>query len=467
MSWITDLFKKKETKNTNDLNLTGNYSLNGTNTTTNNSGLNNPFAKKTTSTSLTTPTTQAKSKVNITNLINKSSNPYGFSSQNNTNADLSPTSLINKINKTSNVSSTPTSLINKTKDSQPTAFQQYLNSINKIAGNQKTNNATNLANAEKYYTNLYDTTNQSLLGQIPEGQQDLENYKASQQARVEKAKAALPGQEETVNTDYGAAQKVRAQTRNESEARLKNQFAGMNASDSYGAGSLTSELSGLENTFNAETASADVKRLDQIFKLRQDVTDVETEADSLVAAEELKLRSTIRSIQSQVGLNNIEKQNLIQQAYQASQDKVDEIDAYLAQLQYQQTETSGTKSTTGKVAAKDANIAKSGIDAIANIRSFISQNPNINKDINPLSSREYKATITNASDLIGRLRSGGAIQEAEEKRFRSLLPTYWDDANAINYKLNQLEQEFSNLLGVQTGGDELDAESLAYILSQL
>lgn len=350
---------------------------------------------------------------------------------------------------------------------QPTAFEQYQNSINKIAEGQKSRNAANLADTEKYYGNLYDTTNKSLLDQIPEAQQGFENYKAGQQARVAKAQAALPGQEETVNTDFGAAQKLRAQTRNESEARLKNQFAGMNATDSYGAGSLTSELSGLENTFNAETASADVKRLDQIFKLRQNVTDVETEADSLVAQEELNLKSTIRSIQSQVGLNNIEKQNLIQQAYQASQDKVDEIDAYLAQLQYQQTETSGTKSTTGKVAAKDANIAKSGIDAIANIRSFISQNPNINKDINPLSSREYKATITNASDLIGRLRSGGAIQEAEEKRFRSLLPTYWDDANAINYKLNQLEKEFNNLLGNQTGGDELDAESLAYILSQL
>lgn len=461
-----NLFKKKDN---NYLNLTGNYSLNGNNTTTTNNTIgltSNPFAKKTTNT-LSLPTTSTKPTVNLTEQVKRTANPFGFSDQNNEQYDLSPTSLLNKYKTSSTTSSVPIGLNNDTATTkQPTAYEQYLSSIQKIADSQKSRSATNLADTEKYYGNLYDTTNQSLLGQIPEAEQSFENYKTAQQARVAKAKAALPGQEETVNTDFGAAQKVRAQNRNESEARLKNQFAGMNATDSYGAGSLTSELSGLENTFNAETASADVKRLDQIFKLRQDVKDVEDEADSLVAQEELNLRSTIRSIQSQVGLNNIEKQNLIQQAYQASQDKVDEIDAYIAQLQYQQT-ISGTKSTTGKVAAKDANIAKSGIDAIANIRSFISQNPNINKDINPLSSREYKATITNASDLIGRLRSGGAIQEAEEKRFRSLLPTYWDDANAINYKLNQLEQEFSNLLGVQTGGDELDAESLAYILSQL
>lgn len=350
---------------------------------------------------------------------------------------------------------------------QPTAFEQYQNSINKIAEGQKSRSAANLADTEKYYGNLYDTTNKSLLGQIPEAQQGFENYKAGQQARVAKAQAALPGQEETVNTDFGAAQKVRAQTRNESEARLKNQFAGMNATDSYGAGSLTSELSGLENTFNAETASADVKRLDQIFKLRQDVKDVEDEADSLVATEELNLKATIRAIQSQVGLNNIEKQNLIQQAYQASQDKVDEIDAYIAQLQYQQTNT--TPTTTANEARDTISLIDEvlGSDNLKGVTGI-----SIANRIPGTASFTLQQKINQIKDKLalaarGQLKGQGQISDMETRMLQNAVSALNSGMNEADFRaeLNKIK----SILGRDNNiaDDSLSQDQLSYILSNL
>jgi hypothetical protein len=49
----------------------------------------------------------------------------------------------------------------------------------------------------------------------------------------------------------------------------------------------------------------------------------------------------------------------------------------------------------------------------------------------------------NLSDLIGRMRSGGAINKDEEKRFLKLIPRFGDEEKTIKYKLNQLNKEFA------------------------
>jgi len=471
------VFDKKKDKKENDYsNFVGNYSLNGNNSTTNsgnNSGnnYNNPFGKKTVSQILSskissTPENNLSQKVTTNNNAGNILSQYKNFGQTNVNAGqtsnkTSPVSFLAKYNLLGQKTATSTP-----KTETPSAFQQYLNSIQTIANKQKENNALGLENSEKYYNKLYDTTNQSLLGQITEGNQNLENYKAAQQARVAKAEAALPGQEELVNTGYGEAQKVRAQTRGESEARLKNQFAGMNASDSYGAGSLTSELSGLENTFNAESAGAEVKRLGDIFGLRQNLQDVKDEADSLVATEETNLNSTIRAINSQVGLNNIEKENLIQQAYQTAQGKVDEIDNYIAQLQYQNTGTS----TTGSNEAQDTvNLIDEvlGAENLAGVTGI-----SIANKIPGTTSYTLQQKINQIKDKLalaarGQLKGQGAVSDYESKMLQNA-------ATALNTGMNEADfkTELNKIKGIlqrnnNLATDTLTTDQLSYILSQI
>jgi len=49
----------------------------------------------------------------------------------------------------------------------------------------------------------------------------------------------------------------------------------------------------------------------------------------------------------------------------------------------------------------------------------------------------------NLSDLVGRMRSGGAINKDEEKRFLKLIPRFGDGEEVVKYKLNQLNKEFA------------------------
>jgi hypothetical protein len=59
--------------------------------------------------------------------------------------------------------------------------------------------------------------------------------------------------------------------------------------------------------------------------------------------------------------------------------------------------------------------------------------------------KQLRAVRTNLADVIGRLRSGGAINTDEEKRFKSLLPGLADDAKTTQFKLEQLKREISTV----------------------
>jgi hypothetical protein len=57
-------------------------------------------------------------------------------------------------------------------------------------------------------------------------------------------------------------------------------------------------------------------------------------------------------------------------------------------------------------------------------------------------ARTYGNAITNLADVIGRLRSGGAITSDEEKRFRGFLPKGIDSETTIRNKLKSIELMF-------------------------
>jgi hypothetical protein len=106
------------------------------------------------------------------------------------------------------------------------------------------------------------------------------------------------------------------------------------------------------------------------------------------------------------------------------------------------TQAKGLNSTQ----LQQANNAQSGVDSLNTIYSTLQSNPNASKlaslpggslTSSLTGTGEYKAAMANATDVIGRLRSGGAINADEEKRFRSLLPGAFDDNRTVQYKLGQ------------------------------
>lgn len=100
--------------------------------------------------------------------------------------------------------------------------------------------------------------------------------------------------------------------------------------------------------------------------------------------------------------------------------------------------------------------AKSGLDSLATIRGDIGDGKR-----QVVEDRTYKAAEANLSDVIGRLRSGGAITGDEEKRFKSLLPSILDSHQTATNKLNTLENLLTGVLQSNSssssgGGDDID-----------
>lgn len=112
---------------------------------------------------------------------------------------------------------------------------------------------------------------------------------------------------------------------------------------------------------------------------------------------------------------------------------------------------------------QQANNAQSGLDSLNTIQSILQQNPNTAKlaslpggsfTQSLTGTGEYSAAIANATDVIGRLRSGGAINADEEKRFRSLLPGTFDDPNTVRYKLQTLSSLFNRFINPNAASND-------------
>lgn len=112
--------------------------------------------------------------------------------------------------------------------------------------------------------------------------------------------------------------------------------------------------------------------------------------------------------------------------------------------------------------------ANAGLQSLQTIRDQLKNDPSVQgkevfaQTFNPfgVTSRatgtgKYDAAITQAKDVIARLRTGAAISNSEEKRFTAMLPQPADSADVVNQKLNLLE----NALGTvaqRVGGNSAD-----------
>ena len=105
----------------------------------------------------------------------------------------------------------------------------------------------------------------------------------------------------------------------------------------------------------------------------------------------------------------------------------------------------------------------SGLSSINTIRQQLATDKNIlAKAALPgsLGARTWTSAVGNAADVIGRLRSGGAINEDELKTFKSFLPQLGDNQKDINYKLGELEKLFNQIAGRSNPGSTKSGDPL-------
>lgn len=211
-----------------------------------------------------------------------------------------------------------------------------LSGITAITDAQKKRLTQSQQSNSDYLNNIYNLTNQSLKNQIPGLQQGFDQFKGNTEAAMADQSAATERAKVGAEERFGTAQRQGAMTRRESEGRLINKFAANNALNSYGAGSFTGSASRLEEDFNRFTQENIQTKMDQFDQLDRDLINFTREAKYLIQTEEAKLQQAISNINTQVGLNDLEKQAKLQEAYSTYEDAKSNIDLYLENLQLEQ-----------------------------------------------------------------------------------------------------------------------------------
>jgi hypothetical protein len=113
---------------------------------------------------------------------------------------------------------------------------------------------------------------------------------------------------------------------------------------------------------------------------------------------------------------------------------------------------------------KDKNNAESGLRALDTVVTEMQSNPLAlylaALPGNP-GARKFETAKKEAADVITRLRTGAAINENEEKFYKSQLPRAFDGAETINYKINLLRELFNRVANPQSGAG-LDVGNLEF-----
>lgn len=160
------------------------------------------------------------------------------------------------------------------------------------------------------------------------------------------------------------------------------------------------------------------------------------------------------------------------QAILANGGKLSDVTAYVSLVKAMQDlgGSTGKAATPNATQQQQANNALSGLQSVQDIASTLQSNPNAAK-LSALpggsltsaltGTGQYKAAIANAVDVIGRLRSGGAIGEQEQKQFKALLPQAFDSPDTAAYKLNQLQTLFNRFANPTAAASDLSTNGVA------
>ena len=112
----------------------------------------------------------------------------------------------------------------------------------------------------------------------------------------------------------------------------------------------------------------------------------------------------------------------------------------------------GSNKPLSSDASKSLGNLKSGLNQVNSLIAEFESDPNLFKALNPLGERRQivKTMLGDLTDVLGRLRSGGAINDEEFKAFKRQLPSLGlagkiEKASTVKFKLNKLKSLFSDI----------------------
>lgn len=210
-----------------------------------------------------------------------------------------------------------------------TTTPSYLQTGETLAEKQRKQNEERLGRAKEYNTQSYDERNRLLKESIPM----LQNQFSQTQGYFDKAMVGATDKanlaKSNIEDTAGSTQRQNAETLRTGQAGISNRFAGLNTSDSYGAGSHMQAQENVQSDFNRLTAENLKQKSNQLAEVESNLQTYQLDAQRQLDGLKATLDNTILQIQSNMRMNDLDKQKAIDSAVYDYEDSLNTIDTTL------------------------------------------------------------------------------------------------------------------------------------------
>ena len=224
----------------------------------------------------------------------------------------------------------------------PTPMSQYTKTIDDYFKRMSDQSAQRVATEEasrqknqELLNQRYGLMNDSIRGSVPVLQNNFNTFKTNTQADVADTVAQGERQKEQTRDYYGEAERTAAQARGETQAQARQKFAAQGAVDSRGAGSYTQANENIDSDFNRYVQKNSKEMAMKLTDIDSAVGQYQRQASTLIQTEEAKLQESLRQIEFTLADNEIAKEQAMNEAYQASQTRIQTIQDTLAGIEQQ------------------------------------------------------------------------------------------------------------------------------------
>lgn len=393
---------------------------------------------------------------------------------------------------------------------QQTSLPSYMQGYESLAERQKALLDQQKNQAKDYYEKSYNERNRLLEQSIPKLQSQVRTATANIQKGIGSAQQSAEFKKQNAEDQWGESQRLAAQTRQESEGRNRNRFAALGTTDSWGAGSYGQAQENVESDFNRFTQQGLRTKEQNMFEIDRALQDYEIEAQTQIDTLEANLTNTVDQIQSNINLNNIDKQNMIDEAFAKYQQGVLAVEEgmqnvysqYYQALQsaeanslseqfmttgvpqteadyryktqnYKAYQTGGGKKTEKQMAYEAAaTIAENALAKLSsgNVASGFGQKTfgaiGEKTGANSVAQQSYRSDIAAMRTAIQNALLGANMSPKEMEQIMAAIPQYNDNEAVAKQKLSSLMTNLPILAGSgQTA--RLDESQIAEILENL
>lgn len=305
-----------------------------------------------------------------------------------------------------------------TETKSPSAAEKYLSNIQSLAAKQQAVAKQRALDNETRLKERYALANQGLESQIPEAEAGLQSFKDTEIAGLAEAKKAAEAQKATTSDYYGEAQRLAAQTRNETRGQTGRTFANLGTIDSRGEGSYQQSMENIDTEFNRETQKRLNEKASKLSDIDSTYFKAEVASKNAIRAKEAEKNTLVKQIKLAQQQNNLDLVDRLSEAWQAADDTITEIENNLVSLKYaSEQETEKTQREIEQLKGLSESFLTTGKPSTMNDMLYIKDNPDFAKNITSLglsTGDGYKNIISaidrvlggNTQGISGAFRSG-------------------------------------------------------------